>query len=307
MRYINNDQEIQQNIPSVVTVGKFDGFHRGHQKLLQRAAELRGEECQVVLFTFSRSPQMVLANKMGAGLNTHDEKMELARRFGVDLFVEYPFSDAVRHMSAEVFLEDILMRQLNVRHIVAGPDCHFGFQRRGDIDFLQRHSEAGGFSVHVVDKERYGKAPISSTRIRSVLQEGKVEEAAAMLGYPFGYRSKVIHGKQLGRKLGFPTINQMISPYKIVPAFGVYAAEVELEGKTYQGIANVGVKPTVSGCAAVGVETSIFDFDGDVYGKTVRVNLRHFVRPEKKFDSLDALRHQVEKDKRTVRSYWDQV
>ncbi|MCD8054242.1 MAG: bifunctional riboflavin kinase/FAD synthetase [Lachnospiraceae bacterium] len=310
MFYIHDTGKIRQDKPSIVTIGKFDGFHRGHQKILREAAAGKTGERQVVVFTFSRSPQMVLAGREGTSLNTRREKLALAERFGADGVVEYPFTEEVRRMSAETFLREILLDQLQACEIVAGPDCRFGYERQGDVAFLEEKARELGFSLHVVEKERYDDAVISSSRIREALARGEVEDAAAMLGYSFGYESEIVHGRRLGRTLGFPTINQEIPREKLVPALGVYAAEIFLEGQRFQGIANVGVRPTVSGgngTAAAGMETSIFDFHEDVYGRRVRVNLRYFIRPEKRFPSLEALREQVERDKEIVREYWNRA
>ncbi|MCD8125488.1 MAG: riboflavin biosynthesis protein RibF [Lachnospiraceae bacterium] len=290
MFYIHDTGKIRQDKPSIVTIGKFDGFHRGHQKILREAAAAKMGERQVVVFTFSRSPQMVLAGREGTSLNTRREKLTLAERFGADGVVEYPFTEEVRRMSAETFLREILLDQLQACEIVAGPDCRFGYERQGDVAFLEEKARELGFSLHVVEKERHDGAVMCSSRIRAALSRGEVED-----------------GRRLGRTLGFPTINQEIPREKLVPALGVYAAEIFLEGQRFQGIANVGVRPTVSGgngTAAAGVETSIFDFHEDVYGRRVRVNLRHFIRPEKRFPSLEALREQVERDKEIVREYW---
>ncbi|MCD8329175.1 MAG: bifunctional riboflavin kinase/FAD synthetase [Lachnospiraceae bacterium] len=309
MFYIHDTGKIRQDRPSIVTIGKFDGFHRGHQKILKEAAADRMGERQVVVFTFSRSPQMVLAGREGTSLNTRREKLALAERFGADGVIEYPFTEEVRHMSAERFLREILVDQLQACEIVAGPDCCFGYERQGDVAFLEAKARELGFSLHIVEKERYDGAVISSSRIRESLARGDVENAAAMLGYPFGYESEIVHGRRLGRTLGFPTINQAIPAGKLVPALGVYAAEILLDGQRFRGIANVGVKPTVSGGdgRSAGVETSIFDFHEDVYGRRVRVELKHFVRSERRFSSLEALRAQVERDKEIVREYWNRA
>ena len=303
MLYIHDTQEIELDRASVVTIGKFDGFHLGHQKLLETSAHLRREGEALVLFTFSRSPQMVLAGRVGRELNTHEEKIRMAEKLGVDVLIEYPFTRELRCMSAEDFLDQILLKKLKAAHIVAGPDCRFGHERRGNIAFLKEHAAEGQYQVHVVQKEEYRLTPISSTRIREALSKGQVEEVNDMLGYTFGYKGEVVHGRQLGRTLGFPTINQWIPESKCVPAFGVYATEVIHEGRRYPAISNVGVKPTISGNEKLSVETYLYDYEGDLYGSSLTVNLLHFIRPEKKFSSLEALKKQVDRDKIEVHRY----
>ncbi|MCD8077002.1 MAG: riboflavin biosynthesis protein RibF [Lachnospiraceae bacterium] len=310
MFYIHETEKIRQERPSIIMIGKFDGFHRGHQKILREAVADRTGDRQVVVFTFSRSPQAVLTGRGGTSLNTRREKLALAERFGADGMIEYPFTEEVRRMSAETFLHEILLEQLRVCEIVAGPDCRFGYERQGDMAFLKEKSRELGFALRIVEKERYEGEVISSSRIRAALLRGDVEEADTMLGYSFGYEAEIVHGRRLGRKLGFPTINQEIPLGKLVPAMGVYAAEIFLEGQRFRGIANVGVKPTVSdgeekaGHRIAGIETSIFDFHQDVYGKRARVELKHFIRPEKHFATLESLKGQVERDTKIVREYW---
>lgn len=305
MLYIHDTRQIQMMKPGVVLIGKFDGLHRGHRKLITAAKQLCGPGMQMVLFTFSRSPQNVLAGRRGSDLCTRNEKLMMAEELGVDVLIEYPFTDEVRHITADEFLEDILCRQLKAAEIVAGPDCHFGFERRGNIEFLKEHEKAFGYRTHVIEKENYRFIPISSSRIREALAQGHVQEANEMLGYEFGYTAPVEHGLKLGRTLGFPTINQRIPEGKVTPEFGVYASSVIMEGKSYPAISNIGVKPTVEGLHDTGIETCILDYEGNLYDRTLKVCILMFVRPERRFSSLDSLMKQVEKDKVTVRRYFD--
>ena len=296
MRTIFDPKEIRQQKDSIVLIGKFDGFHRGHRKLLEEAIQDRGSGSQTVLFTFAAMPRTVITGRGEAGITTREERRALAEEAGADVFIEIPFTEELMRMSAEDFLMKVLIGKLRMKEIVAGPDCAFGYQRRGNVRFLQEQETKGGYRLKVVEKERYGGDVISSHRIRCCLSEGKVEDVEAMLGRPYGFCSPVLHGRRLGSRLGFPTINQEISPERYLPAFGVYTSEVILEGKKYPGLSNVGIKPTISGRNAAGVETYIYGFAGDAYGKTVRVELKHFVRPERKFGSLEELQEQVRRD-----------
>ena len=292
--------------PSVVSIGKFDGFHLGHQEILAKMREIREEDgSRIVLFSFSDSPQAYLAGKKISNLETDAEKRRTAAGLGVDLLTELPFSERIRNMTAEEFLRDILISRLGMKTIVAGPDCAFGFGRRGNIAFLEEHAAEYGYRLTVVDKVRMDGEVISSSRIREALSEGRMEEAAAMLGHPYTLSGPVMRGKQLGRRLGIPTINQIIPAGKQFPRNGVYAARIRLEGKTFFGMANVGVKPTVAGERRPGLETHLFGFSGDVYGKQADTELLTFIRPERRFDSVEALQGQLREDREKIQKYFD--
>ena len=307
MQYIVDTARLAQDQPSVVTIGKFDGFHRGHQALIRQAMKDRQPGEKMVVLTFSQSPQTVISGKPAASLLTRQEKILAAEALGVDVLAELPFSDELRHMPAEKFLEEILLKSLQAKEIIAGPDCRFGYERKGDRLFLERRAAEDGFRLHIVEKEQYRGKPVSSTRIRQALSQGKAEEACAMLGRPYSFHTVVSHGKQMGRQLGFPTLNQEIPPEKVLPAFGVYAVTVRWNGREYRGVANVGIKPTVTAYGAASVETHLFDFQEDLYGQMIRTELRRFIRPEMRFHSLEALKEQIGRDKETARRFWQDL
>ena len=303
MQYIYDTIDIIKESPSVITLGKFDGFHLGHQKLIRCAKEhCRGQE-QLVVFSFSTSPQRFLSGRSGEMLATESDRVALARRLQVDTLLEYPFTEEVRRMEARDFLENVLVRQLNMREIVVGPDCRFGYQGKGTAALLNAEAERLGYRVTILEKELYHGEVISSSRIKDCLRQGQIEQANDMLGYAYGVSGEVVHGKQLGRTLGIPTINQIAPADQLMPRAGVYRAAVYLGGERYEGIANVGRKPTIVGERPIGIETYIFDFNRDVYGEQARVNFLNFIRPEKKFDSLEELRMQILEDERKCRDF----
>lgn len=288
---------------SVVTIGKFDGFHRGHQRILAEAKACCAAGEPLVVFTFTRSPQAMITGSRSGNLLTRAEAREAAAALGVDVLVEYPFTEETRHITAEEFLERILLKELHMHTIVAGPDCRFGYERRGNLTFLEEQRR-GRYEVRRVEKEQWRGEAISSTRIRDALTVGMPEDAREMLGHPFSFHGTIVHGRALGRQMGFPTINLEVSPEKLVPRKGVYAVWVKIDGKTHIGVANVGVKPTISGVNAVGVESYIYHFREDVYGKEAEVSLAKFIRPERRFASLQELQQQVTADKEQVLQYW---
>ena len=288
------------DLPSSAVIGKFDGMHLGHRKLIARAVQEKRPGMQTVVFTFSNPVTDALSCTAGKGqLVTSEERKELAEACGADVLVEYPFDENTRRMTAEDFYENILRKALHAESIAAGPDCAFGYQRKGDLEFLKRMEQEGGIHVVPVEKAQYLHEDISSTRIRRELSAGNMEAVNAMLGYEYGFRSEVIHGRHLGHMLGFPTINQIPPAGKALPPFGVYAARVTVNGQSYTGVANVGVKPTVSS-ERPGVETHIIGLDEDLYGKEADVRLLSFIRPERKFEDLAALSAQIESDRKTV-------
>ena len=282
--------------PSVVTLGKFDGMHTGHQKLIEKVREIAKErKLQAVMFTFDISPQIKIGKSDYKLIVTRKEKLMLAEKFGIDVLVECPFNEQIRNMSAEDFIKDILIGKINTKAVVAGTDFKFGKNRQGDADYLKKNSAMFGFSVDILEKEKDGGRDISSTFVREELAKGNIEKANKLLGFEYFLIGEVIGGTHIGRNLGFPTINMAPQPDKLLPPNGVYASLTEIDGKTYKSISNIGVKPTVNG-KELGAETFIFDFDGNLYGKTAVVKLLDFMRPEKKFDSVEDLKKQVYTD-----------
>ncbi len=295
MEYITNTLDFQLQKRSVVTLGKFDGLHRGHNKLLSETLRTGKNGYETVVFTFDVSPLVRLGTKITRTLLTNEERKILLERKGIDCLIECPFVDAVIKMAPEDFIRDILVRKLKAGCVIVGPDFHFGYQRRGTPAMLAEMGKEYGFQVKVMEKQTDGERVISSTWIRETLREGKIETVNRLLGYPYFVRQTVVHGRHLGRTWGLPTINQIPENGKLLPPFGVYATKSYVDGKTYYGISNVGVKPTVE-VPFAGVETFLFDCHENLYGKNAWVEFYHFVRPECKFDSVEELREQIQRD-----------
>ena len=301
MEYITGRTDFKIEYNTALTLGKFDGIHRGHQKLLARVKSA-APIMKSVVFTFDVNPALAVSKKEGTILTTNEERKAVVERFGIDYLYECPFTDEIRNMEATDFVRKIV-EDLNVRFIAVGEDFGFGHNREGDYRLLQKMSGQLGFKVEIVEKERYEGREISSTYIREVIAQGDMETAEKLLGYPYTVKGVVGYGRQLGRTIGIPTTNIIPIKYKLLPPNGVYVSKVHIEGESHMGVTNIGVKPTVGDENEKGAETFIFDFDKDVYGKNITIELHKFIRPEMRFDSIEKLKEQMEKDIEFVRKY----
>ena len=239
-------------------------------------------------------------------LSTNEEKAHIFADAGVDYLIECPFTDEFRQLSPYAFLQ-MLKEKINVKMIVAGTDFHFGYQRAGSFKELQQYADALGYEAVIVKKKQYKGEDISSTRIRARIAEGDMEEANYLLGYSYFLTGPVLHGNEIGRTIGIPTANQRPEEFKLLPPKGVYAVKVLAEGKLYDGISNVGCKPTIEGVNPMGVETFLFDYSGDLYGKDIKVSFLKFIRPERKFSSLAELKAQMDRDILVCKEYLKNV
>ena len=293
--------------PAVVTIGKFDGRHKGHQKLLGEMLKFKEQKgLKTAVFTFDMAPVTRLSGRVQKVITTNQERRSHMARMGIDYLVEYPFTSDVIHLPAEDFVKEILVGKMNARAIVVGTDCGFGYQRSGDAKLLRKLADRYGYDLEVIVKEQDEHRDISSTYIKEELSKGHIEKANRLLGEPYAIHGTVVHGSHIGGPvLGFPTVNVIPPEEKFLPPFGVYVSRVLTEGRCYGGITNIGRKPTVGQDSSVGVETFIFGLDEDLYGKDVEVQLLNFERPEQKFDSLEQLRAQLERDKEYGLSYLD--
>lgn len=285
--------------PCVVTIGKFDGRHRGHQKLLKQMLELKRQYgYRTAVFTFHVAPAEVNGGMLQTVITTNQERRNNMEKMGIDYLIEYPFTEAVAHLSPEEFVTHILVGQMNASAVVVGTDCGFGYQRAGDAHLLKTLSSRYGYQLYVIEKAQDDHRDISSTYIKEELDRGNMEKANELLGEPYAIHGTVVHGNHIGGTvLGFPTVNILPPPEKHLPPFGVYVSHVIVDEITYGGITNIGKKPTVEGDSPVGVETFIFEMDRDLYGKNIEVQLLHFERPEQKFGSLEELKRQLQQDK----------
>lgn len=300
-----------EEIPNpVLTIGTFDGVHLGHQKIItqlnEEAEKIGGES---VLFTFYPHPRMVLyPDDHGLSLiQTQVEKIDKLRRMGLQNVIIHPFSKEFSRLSAIEFVRDYLVNRLNVKKLVIGYDHQFGKNREGSLQFLKDVSDTYGFGVTEIAAQEIDEVNISSTKIRKAIESGEMELAATYLGEPFEFFGKVIHGQAVGRDLGYPTANIDIeSEIKLIPKSGVYAANVLLpDGSVKEGMMNIGVRPSVGLTTnTTCIEVHILDFDGDIYGEQVTVQLLSRFRSEMKFDSLFELKEQIHKDEENIRAYF---
>lgn len=289
----------------VVAIGNFDGLHRGHQSVLERAlAEARRRGVPALVLTFEPHPRKVFRPEVPLFVLTPPPmKARLLTRLGFAALVEQPFTRDFASLSADAFVTGVLEGNLGISHAVTGFDFHFGKDRQGGPAFLMAAGERHGFGVTLVDAFRdEGAEVVSSSRIRGLLCEGKVEEAAGLLGYRYTVESEVIGGQRLGRTLGFPTANMRLSP-EVTLREGIYAVRFRrADGTLHDGVASFGRRPTVDDNGAPLLETFVFDFSGDLYGETCQVSFFGFLRPELKFDGLDALVAQMKKDESEARA-----
>ncbi|MEG0565369.1 MAG: bifunctional riboflavin kinase/FAD synthetase [Hungatella sp.] len=298
MQCFSNTREFKIEEPTVVTIGKFDGRHKGHQKLLKRMLELKEQYgYKTAIFTFDTVPSARISDKPQTVITTNRERRDHMEHMGIDYLVEYPFTQEAAHLSPEEFIRHILVEQMNAKAMVVGTDCGFGYQRAGNAAMLQKLSSQYGYHLEVIEKAQDDHRDISSTYVKEELDRGNIEKANALLGEPYAIHGTVVHGNHIGGSvLGFPTVNILPPPEKHLPPFGVYVSQVELDGSIYGGITNIGRKPTLGMDSPISVETFIFDLNQDLYGKNIAVQLLHFERPEQKFDSLEQLKQQLKRD-----------
>lgn len=269
-------------------LGSFDGLHLGHRQVIGNTLSAPGLRPAVI--TFQQNPSVSLQKKPVPLLTTNEQKLALLEEMGVEVVYLLPF-DRIRDMEPEDFVE-ALYRVCRVRALSCGFNFRFGKNGRGDAGLLKELCREKGIELSVTPPVSVAGETVSSTRIRACLEQGDVQQAGQLLGRPFGYDFEVTHGRKLGRTWGTPTINQPFPAGYVLPRFGVYASLVEVEGQKYYGVTNIGVKPTVGSDCALS-ETWIPEFSGDLYGKKVPVELLDFIRPERKFDSLDQLKNEI--------------
>ena len=285
-----------------VAVGVFDGVHWGHRAIFERLKEAAAEKgIGTVALTFDKHPAELLApDKAPPYVSTLDQRIELIRAAGVEHTVVAEFDEALANLTHEEFAAQVLDDTLRARHIVVGGNFRFGRGRKGDVRYLSSIGPAMGMGVSVVSSVIIGGAPVSSTRVRSLVGRGEMEEAAKLLGRRFALRGTVVPGDQRGRTLGFPTANIQTAPRQLLPGRGVYAADVTIGGSTYNGLCNVGCRPTF-GCRGETVEVHLIGFTGDLYGTTLDVVFVRKLRDEIAFESPEKLVEQIKRDLESVR------
>lgn len=296
MRIIEGTTEFHIKDKTAVAIGKFDGFHIGHQTLLDVVLSQKEKGLKVAIFTFFPSPICLFSKEKVKELTTREEKRQIFKQAGVDILVEFPFNEQIASISPEDFVADILVDKMNARYIAAGEDVSFGYRGAGDAKLLYKLSEEMGYKVEIIKKVSFSGHEISSTYVREVIRKGDMKLAKALLGTPFSIHGVISHGKQLGRTIGMPTANLYPEEEKILPPYGVYYVQAIIDNICYKGICNIGEKPTVTDEKKISVETYLYDFSGDIYGKEMTVELLEFKRPEQRFSGIDELKAQMEID-----------
>jgi riboflavin kinase/FMN adenylyltransferase len=294
---------------AVVTIGTFDGVHLGHQEILKTLIA-EAEKCagESVLLTFYPHPRMVLFPEQTdlQLLQTQAEKLEKLASIGLQNVVIYPFSKEFADLSAERFVEEILIKGLQAKMVIIGYDHQFGHNREGNLAFLKQYAEKGFFDLREIPAEQIDEANISSSKIRKAILGGEISTANSFLGSPFELSGTIVKGLQNGRNIGFPTANIRIDDQqKIIPATGVYAVEMDVAGTSCRGMMNVGWRPTIEEEKLERkIEVHLFDFQKEIYDEVCQIRVLQFVRAEHKFPNLEALKVQIQRDEETVRTYF---
>jgi riboflavin kinase/FMN adenylyltransferase len=312
MRIFKGYEQITSIPNAVLTIGTFDGVHIGHQKILQQlnkeALKIGGES---VLFTFYPHPRMVLfPDNHGLKLiQTQEEKLDKLKKFGLQNVIVQPFTSDFSNLTATEFVRDFLVQKLKVKKLVIGHDHQFGKNREGTLEFLKSMSKIYDFEVIEIPAQEIDEVNISSTRIRNAIESGNIEIANTYLGEKFELNGTVVKANQLGRTIGFPTANLLLdNDIKIIPKNGVYIVEVIIPNYgTLKGMMNIGIRPTIKDNLSLAIEVNILDFNENIYDSPIKVKLISRLRDEKKFNSIDELKIQLQQDEKNSRAFFNTI
>ena len=302
MRIYHNIEDFEKVQNAVVTTGTFDGVHVGHLKIIDRLCEIAKENNgETVLLTFFPHPRMVLFSDDDLKLiNTKNEKMALLEKAGIDHLIIHPFSREFSRLTSVEFVRDVLVNKIGTSCLVIGYNHHFGRNREGSFEHLKEYGPLYGFEVEEICAEDVHEVAVSSTKIRNALKKGDIKTAKSYLNYDFGLTGIVVKGNHLGHQIGFPTANiKVLDSYKLIPASGVYGVRVKYKEDIYKGMLNIGMRPTIGGTEKT-IEVHIIDFERDLYGEELTIYIDSWIREEQKFEHIDALKLQLEQDKRAV-------
>ncbi|MEP1094173.1 MAG: bifunctional riboflavin kinase/FAD synthetase [Cyclobacteriaceae bacterium] len=300
MKVINNIKDFEKPDSAVVTIGTFDGVHLGHQEILNRVvADAKSIGGKSILITFWPHPRFILEKDATdlKLLSTFDEKVELLEFLGLDFLIKIPFTPKFSNLSAEEFTRLILVDSIGTKKLYIGYDHRFGNDREGDIHFLREKGIVFDYEVFEIPRQDIDDIGISSTKIRSALLRGEIQLANSLLGRSYTITGTVVEGQKVGRKIGFPTANlEVREPYKLLPGDGAYAVIARIDGNFFNGMLNIGFKPTVDGKQRT-IEVHLFNFDENIYGRELIIEFVQSLRKEQKFDSLESLKNQLQQDK----------
>lgn len=296
---VRSISKYNQVYPTVITIGTFDGVHIGHQKILEKIINhAKTTDLKSAVLTFFPHPRMVLQKDADIKLlNTIDEKMMILKGLGLDVLIIHPFTMEFSRLTAKQFVRDILVNTFHTKKVIIGYDHRFGRNRTANITDLIAFGNLLDFTVDEISAEEIDDVSVSSTKIRKALEEGDIETANSYLGYEYMLTGTIVKGKGLGKQLGYPTANLDIAePYKLIPKNGAYTVKSRLNGTTVYGMMNIGFNPTVNGTEK-SVEINFFDFNTDLYEKTIQIDILTRLRDEHKFESVEALKGQLARDK----------
>lgn len=309
MKLFHSINDFHSTKKTILTLGTFDGVHIGHKKILERITQnTENGKYESLVLTFFPHPRMVLQEKSEIKLlNTIPEKSKLLEATGIENLVIHPFNESFSRLTAEEFVHSILVDQFHIHKIIIGHDHRFGRNRTANIDNLIAFGAEYGFEVEQISAQEIQDVSVSSTKIRKALQDGNMDLANEYLGYTYFLTGDVVKGKQLGRTIGFPTANiQIEEEYKLIPKNGVYIVKTFIDQKEVFGMMNIGFNPTVNGQKQT-IEVNLFDFDADIYGQKLEISLLKYLREEQKFESVDLLKEQLNRDKKTALEFVNQL
>ena len=305
MEIIKDLSAYRSTMPMVISLGMYDGVHRGHERIihiLKRIAEEKNYSSGI--FSFWPHPRRVINPEYELKLLTNiEEKIEILEKKGLDFLFLQKFDENFKNLDAEEFVEQILVKKINIKHVIIGKDHCFGKDRRGDFSLLEKLGKRCGFVVEELDLILLEGQNISSTKIREALQNGDVNKANDMLGYYYSISGEVVHGKKIGRTIGFPTANILVDDMKLLPKNGAYIVEVWLKNQQYKGMLSIGTNPTIGG-NNLSVEVNILDFKGDIYGERLTLKFRDFLHEEIKFENLEKLIERLKQDKKITEDFF---
>ncbi|WP_026464805.1 bifunctional riboflavin kinase/FAD synthetase [Adhaeribacter aquaticus] len=300
MEVIRNLQDFPELAHAVVTSGTFDGVHQGHQKIINRLVQLASQSGgQSVVITYWPHPRQVL-NPGDASLkllSTIEERIFQLSTYPIDYLLIIPFTSDFANLTSEEYIQQVLVQTIKSKVLVIGYDHRFGKNREGSFDYLSKNAHRYGFQVEEIPEHDIEHVAVSSTKIRAALGSGKIATANKYLGRPYSLTGQVVHGKKLGRTIGYPTANILVpEAYKLIPAQGIYAVQVQVNNNLYCGMLSIGTNPTVGGTTET-VEVNIFDFNEEIYDQFITIHFIQYLRPEEKYNSLEALKAQLLIDK----------
>jgi len=300
LKIYNDLSKYNSTQKTFVTIGTFDGVHIGHQKVIKRLIKSSKKKgASSVLLTFFPHPRMVLQKDIDIKLiNTIDERKQLLEKIGLEILVIQPFTEEFSKQSALEFTRNILVNTLNISRLVIGYDHHFGKNREGNFEQLEEYGHTYDFKVKKTSQQEINDIAVSSTKIRKAIEEGQIEKANSYLGYHFMLTGEVVKGANLGEKIGFPTANLFIKEtYKLIPKTGAYIVKTRIDNTTIFGMMNIGFRPTISGKNQT-IEVHFFNFNKNLYGEIIQVDVLAFLRDEQKFESIEALQQQLAEDRK---------